>query len=127
MIYINDMRRTATVRRGGRTVTAQWSHLLAGTPGELQAFAARLGLHPSWLQRPGTRYEHYDLTETRRQVAVAAGATQITYRENGLLVAAKATGIGFDLHRLRAEPHAWNAELRAAQELLDTHPRAARR
>jgi hypothetical protein len=85
------MRRVARVDRGGgRLVTGRWSHLLADSPAELAGFAARLGLRPEWLQFPGTAREHYDIVETVRRRAVAAGAVPISYpRGTGNVIATK--------------------------------------
>lgn len=74
-VYVDNMRRAATV---GRT-TARWSHLTADTREELLAFAQRIGLRPEWRQAWDTRRYHFDVTDTRRQAAIAAGAVQVTY------------------------------------------------
>lgn len=75
-VYVDDMKRAAKVTG---TRPAIWSHLFADTPGELKAFAQRIGLNPRWLQHGGTYREHYDVTESYRQVAITNGAQQITY------------------------------------------------
>lgn len=41
---------------------------------ELLAFARRIGLRESWLQKTGTCHEHFDLFGSRRDRAIAAGA-----------------------------------------------------
>jgi hypothetical protein len=74
-VYIDDMRRLATVGR----VTATWSHLMADTSKELHEFAAKLGVPRAWVQHEGTHREHYDLTEALRQNAIELGAEQISY------------------------------------------------
>lgn len=74
-VYVDDMLRSARVGR----IQSRWSHLVADTTEELHAFAARLGMRPSWVQYPGTPKEHYDLTEPKRRQAVALGAEEITY------------------------------------------------
>ncbi|RBI87473.1 hypothetical protein DRV85_00630 [Rhodosalinus halophilus] len=43
--------------------------------------ADRLGLSCRWLQKPGTRLEHFDVSLSCRRKAVAAGAQEITMRE----------------------------------------------
>jgi hypothetical protein len=54
-------------------------HLFADTPGELHAFAARLGMARSWFQgKP--RLWHYDLTVTRRAHALRLGALELDAR-----------------------------------------------
>ena len=74
-VYVDDMRRRATLGR----FPANWSHMFADSSDELAAFAARLGLKPQWLQHAGTHREHYDVTDTVRKQALAAGAVSITY------------------------------------------------
>lgn len=51
-------------------------HLQADSLDELHAFAASIGLRRSWFQtRPGRPWnDHYDLTRTRRDAAILAGA-----------------------------------------------------
>jgi hypothetical protein len=48
--------------------------------GDLHAFAARLGLRREWFQSH-PRYPHYDLTPTKRQLAVRLGAREVTARQ----------------------------------------------
>ena len=74
-VYVDNMRRRAQLL--GRP--ANWSHLLADTTEELEAFARRLNLNPSWIQHAGTRREHYDVTDTVRSKAIQLGAEPITY------------------------------------------------
>lgn len=74
-VYVDDMRRTATVRGLRR----RWSHLIADNPDELRAFAARLGLSRSWLQKVGTAAEHFDVTDSVRDKAITLGAERISY------------------------------------------------
>jgi len=51
--------------------------------------ALDLGLDPEWIQHEGTHREHFDVTETVRQGAIAAGiAVPISYpRQTGELLA----------------------------------------
>lgn len=58
-------------------------HLQADSTEELLAFAARLGLAPAWLQRRPGRPErdHFDLTRTGRERALALGATAESWRD----------------------------------------------
>ena len=58
-------------------------HMQADTVEELHAMADRLGLRRSWFQsKPGRPWrDHYDLTSERRDLAIALGAIQITWRE----------------------------------------------
>lgn len=60
-----------------------WSHMVSDTSEEeLHAFAARLGLKRSWFQsRPKASAAHYDLTPTKRALAVKLGAVEVTSKE----------------------------------------------
>ena len=86
-VYVDDMRRPARIT--GRP--ARWSHLIADTHDELMQAALDLGLRPEWLQHEGTHREHFDVTETVRQRALAAGiAEPISYpRGTGRLLEQK--------------------------------------
>jgi len=55
-------------------------HLYADTNEELHAFAARLGLKRKWFQTSPSG-PHYDLTASKRQLAVIYGVTEHTDRE----------------------------------------------
>ncbi len=54
-------------------------HMTADTAEELHAFAHDVGLKRQWYH--DAKYPHYDLTATRRRVAVRLGATEIMARE----------------------------------------------
>lgn len=88
-VYVDDMRRPA--RLTGRP--ARWSHLMADTHDELMQAALDLGLRREWIQHEGTHREHFDVTETVRQRALASGiAEPISYPHGtGRILAAKRT------------------------------------
>ena len=67
-VYVDDMQMQATVGR----VSGRWSHLWADTEEELVAFADRLGLRRSWIQRGSL--VHFDVVESKRQEAIRLGA-----------------------------------------------------
>lgn len=74
-VYVDNMLRRATVGR----LSAQWSHLMADTHEELEAFARQLDLRPEWIQHQGTHREHYDVTKRVRAQALLLGAVSINY------------------------------------------------
>lgn len=82
-VYVDDWRQKATVGRH----TSRWSHLFSdASDEELHAFAERIGLKRSYFQKAGDPIQlrrHYDVTESKRRAAVAAGATEITWRDAG--------------------------------------------
>jgi hypothetical protein len=85
-VYVDALRMPARVGR----IQANWSHLSADTTEELLNFAQKLGLRPSWIQNPGHVWkEHFDVTDTKRALAIRLGATPITMREASALWAAK--------------------------------------
>lgn len=61
----------------------QWCHMVStDSEAELHAFAERLGMRRRWAQlRPKASAAHYDLTPSRRTLAVQLGAKEVTGRE----------------------------------------------
>ena len=51
-------------------------HMLADTEEELHEMAERIGMRRSWFQG-----DHYDVSKSKRALAVAAGAREVTSRE----------------------------------------------
>jgi hypothetical protein len=90
-VYVDNARIPATVGR----VKGRWSHLIADSREELHEFAQGIGLKRSWFQ-PGkplggkpSRHWHYDVTDSMRERAIAAGAQAIDIREVGTILAAR--------------------------------------
>jgi hypothetical protein len=84
VIYVDDWQQPAQVGR----LKAKWSHLMSDTShDELHEFAQSIGLKRAWFQhkpprRPGgLDHSHYDVTESKRQAAIAAGAKAISWRD----------------------------------------------
>jgi hypothetical protein len=81
-VYVDDWRQQATVGR----ISARWSHMFVAPDGDLadlHAMAARIGLRRSWFQAKGWPRDHYDVTDARRERAIAAGAVPVSWREAG--------------------------------------------
>jgi nicotinamide mononucleotide adenylyltransferase len=93
-VYVDNARIPARVG----TITAKWSHLITDNPNveELHRFAATIGLRRSWFQTGKVAYRpHYDVTESKRDAAIAAGATEIDVREvRDVLARARSAGQG---------------------------------
>ncbi len=51
-------------------------HMMADTTDELLAMADRIGVARKWIQFPGTPREHFDIAQSKRALAVAAGAVE---------------------------------------------------
>src|SRR5260370_18589497 len=82
-VYVDDMNLQADVPDGRRAVRARWNHLFADTEEELRAFAAKIELKAEWIQDPGGRHAHFDVTAGKRQQAIADSAKAVTWREAG--------------------------------------------
>lgn len=81
-VYVDGANIRADVPNGSRVVRGVWCHMTADTRAELDAMADRIGLHRSWIQHPGQWHEHYDLTKSRRALALAAGAVEVSSLEH---------------------------------------------
>lgn len=67
-VYVDTM-----AARFGRMIMC---HMLADTEAELHAMADRIGVARRWHQG-----DHYDICQTKRVLAIAAGAIEITQRQ----------------------------------------------
>lgn len=76
-VYVDDMRAAY-----GRMVMC---HMVADTDEELHAMAARIGVARRWHQAPPRHTSHYDIALTKRALAVAAGAVEVTQRQLGAM------------------------------------------
>ena len=74
-VYVDDMR-----AKFGRMVMC---HMLADTIDELHAMADIIGVGRRWFQKDAS-WPHYDIALSKRALAVAAGAQEITWREAGM-------------------------------------------
>jgi len=72
VVYVDDMRAPY-----GRLIMC---HMIADSDEELHAMAERIGVARRWHQKPGPG-SHYDIALSKRALAVAAGALEITWRQ----------------------------------------------
>lgn len=72
-VFVDDMRAPY-----GRMLMC---HMGADTTEELLAMADRIGVARKWIQYAGTWREHFDVALSKRALAVAAGAVEVTQRE----------------------------------------------
>lgn len=79
-VYVDDMMLRADVPNGARIVRGIWCHMFADTREELDAMADTIGMRRTWIQKPGTPREHYDVTKARREAAIKAGAVVLPVR-----------------------------------------------
>lgn len=59
-------------------------HMAADSTDELLAMADKIGVARRWIQKKGTRHEHFDVCLSKKRAAIAAGAIEMTRREFGL-------------------------------------------
>jgi len=63
-------------------------HMVADSQAELLDMAITIGFTEEqtwrWLQHAGTKREHFDICQSKRALAIKAGAVIITQRELGL-------------------------------------------
>lgn len=94
-VYVDNAFIPARVRNGGRYITGRWCHMFSdASDDELHALADRIGLRRSWFQHaddPIQHRRHYDVTESRRAAALAAGAVEISVRDMGRMIGAERT------------------------------------
>lgn len=83
MVYVDDMHTTAM----GEFGRMKMCHMIADTDDELHAMADKIGVQRRWFQHAGTPSRHYDIAMSKRALAVAAGAVQITLRQGACMVA----------------------------------------
>lgn len=70
------------------------SHMIADTEEELHAMADRIGVDRRWYQKKRSGY-HYDIAMSKRALAVAAGAVEITLRQAAAMNALRRFGHPF--------------------------------
>ena len=84
-VYVDDMQ--AKYRR------MVMCHMIADTDDELHAMARTIGVARRWHQAPPAHRSHYDICQTKRVQAIAAGAITITWRQTAIMtIRREATG-----------------------------------
>lgn len=76
-VYVDDMYQYPM----GQLGRMKMSHMIADTTEELVAMAKLIGVQPKWIQRRGTAREHFDIAQSKRDVALRSGAVAITLRQ----------------------------------------------
>ncbi len=77
-VYVDNMR-----ARYGRMIMC---HMIADTDEELLTMADLIGVDRLHHQEPGTPRSHFDIALSKRAIAVANGAVQITMKELGRII-----------------------------------------
>ena len=76
-VYVDDMHLLAM----GRFGQMKMSHMIADTEDELHQMADKIEVRRKWYQG-----DHYDISLSKRRLAVLYGAEEITIRELGRMV-----------------------------------------
>lgn len=100
-VYVDDM-----AAPFGRMIMC---HMIADSDEELFAMADKIGVDRKWHQKPGTPNSHFDIAIVKRKLALAAGATQITWRQAGrMTMHRRKTGeLGAPLAEKKLKPVIW--------------------
>lgn len=56
-----------------------WCHMWADDVDDLHAMAAKIGMRRDWFQDKHPMMLHYDLSQTRRKLAIANGAVEMSF------------------------------------------------
>jgi hypothetical protein len=56
-------------------------HMIADSNQELLDMVDRIGVQRKWIQFPGTAREHFDICLSKRNLAVAGGAIEISTKD----------------------------------------------
>lgn len=85
-VYVDDMKAAFTPsHRPGRKYVM--SHMIADTEDELHAMAGKIGVLRKWYQG-----DHYDITQTKKELAITAGAKSVTLRQLAFMAANRRAG-----------------------------------
>lgn len=76
-VYVDDMYKYSL----GGFGRMKMSHLMADTSEELLDMVDKIGVQRKWIQYPGTENEHFDISMSKRSLAVQFGAKEVTMRE----------------------------------------------
>ena len=122
-VYVDNMR--AGLKVAGRNYVM--CHMLADSDDELHEMADRIGVNRRhWQAPPKVSTSHYDITQSKRALAVKAGAIEVTVQEMAAMAASRRVR-GFMGHPAQAIGWymAYRAEQRPTQALLDEASRSA--
>lgn len=90
-VYVDNMR-----AKLGRLIMC---HMIADSSEELHAMAAKIGVRRDYVQHSRSAREHYDICLSKRALAVANGAHEITIRQYAWAIQAR-KGIAPPRHRV---------------------------
>lgn len=76
-VYVDNWYTTGAGQYG----RMKMSHMVADTHSELVKMAKNIGVSTKWIQKQGTKQEHFDVCMAMRQKAIQLGAKDIHWRE----------------------------------------------
>lgn len=85
-VYVDNMRAPF----GGMKMC----HMIADTTDELLQMVDAIGVQRKWIQNAGTHREHFDICLSKRKLAIANGAIELSMLDLGRVLQAKREGIG---------------------------------
>lgn len=80
-VYVDNMRASY-----GRM---KMCHMIADSTDELLSMADKIGVARKWLQKAGTAHEHFDIALSKRDLAVKAGAVEVSMMDLGRIIRAR--------------------------------------
>jgi len=112
MIYVDPLTEYARdqIKPEARKFGTRWCHMIADTPAELHAMASDIGLRVEWHQTSGNRaaLNHYDLTPSKRALALRRGVKEITHEQFRHMLASR---VGAEIKaEIAAAPVGWERQ-----------------
>lgn len=56
-------------------------HMIADSREELLAMVDRIGVQRKWIQKSGTKWEHFDICLSKKQKAISFGAIELSPKD----------------------------------------------
>jgi allophanate hydrolase subunit 1 len=84
VVYVDDMEAPF-----GRMIMC---HMMADTTKELFEMAHKIRVQRKWIQKPGTVYEHFDICQSKRKLAVRFGAKEISQKDLAKIIRGRHRG-----------------------------------
>lgn len=69
-----------------------FSHMIADTHDELLAMVDAIGVQRKWIQKAGQYDEHFDIVQSKRALAIANGAKEVSPKELVAVLEGKRNG-----------------------------------
>lgn len=82
MVYINNFYETGA----GNFGCMKMSHMIADTTEELLDMCDKIGVQKKWIQYFGEANEHFDISISKRKLAIQSGAIEINFRKYAAMI-----------------------------------------